>query len=183
MQASGSQQACDASSRKELTVWPETELTFTLTVWSCVWGQGGTWDEGNDLGSLGQLEAGSQAMELSQATAMRMLNPSHQATRDQEPVTRHWPNRCVVMGFRIETESSEASRVFIRMQGLQYTWIDTRVGSETATSLWSFESLLWGISSEFPLANHLALPGSELYLVYLGVLPMFTRASLSQDRF
>ena len=149
MQASGSQQACDASSHKELTVWPETELTFTLIVWSCVWGQGGTWDGGNDLGGLGRLKVGSRAMELSQATAVRMLNPSHQATRDQGPVTRPWPNRCAVTGFRLEAESSEGGRVFIRRQGLQYTWIDTWVGSERATPLWLFESLLRGISSDF----------------------------------
>ena len=118
-----------------------------------------------------------------QAAVVSELNPGHSSTRDQYPATRPSCVSCVEMNFYIEMESSEASRVFIRRQGLQYTWIDTHVGSETATSLWSFESLLWGISSRFPLANHLALPGSELYLVYLRVLPMCTWASLSQDRF
>ena len=33
--------------------------------------------------------------------------------------------------------------------------------SETVTPSWYFESLLWGISSKFPLANHFALPVSE----------------------
>ena len=32
---------------------------------------------------------------------------------------------------------------------------------ERGTPLWQFESLIWGISSWFPLAGHLALPGSE----------------------
>ena len=32
---------------------------------------------------------------------------------------------------------------------------------ERAASLWQFESLLWGISSKFSLANHVGLPGSE----------------------
>ena len=62
-------------------------------------------------------------------------------------------------------------------KGLQYTWIDVWLGSERATLLWSFESLLWRISSGFPLASHLALPGSEAILgisrgpsnVYMGI--------------
>ena len=43
-------------------------------------------------------------------------------------------------------------------------WIDPEEGSERLVPLQWFESLLWGISSGFPLANHLALPVSESIL-------------------
>ena len=42
------------------------------------------------------------------------------------------------------------------------------MGRLRVAPLWSFESLIWGISSRFPLASHLAL---SPYLVYLRVLP------------
>ena len=41
---------------------------------------------------------------------------------------------------------------------------------DSVQPLWWFKSLLWGGSSQFPLAGHLASPGSE-FLVYLRVLP------------
>ena len=41
---------------------------------------------------------------------------------------------------------------------------------ETAVSSWQFESLIWDISSGFPLASYITLPSSESYLVYLRVL-------------
>ena len=69
-------------------------------------------------GGLGlqQLEAGFrfEARDWSQAAAVRAPNPSHQTTRDQWPVTRPWPLSCVEINFHKETESSEASKVFIR---------------------------------------------------------------------
>ena len=46
----------------------------------------------------------------------------------------------------------------------------TQAGSERVAPSWKFESLIWGISARFPLANHLALPGSES-VFYLRVLP------------
>ena len=39
--------------------------------------------------------------------------------------------------------------------------IDTCTGSQRVKLSWQLESLLWDISPGFPLANHLALPGSE----------------------
>ena len=41
-------------------------------------------------------------------------------------------------------------------------WIDTWQAQRARVApLWQFESLLWGISSGFPLTNHFDLPGSE----------------------
>ena len=40
-------------------------------------------------------------------------------------------------------------------------WIDTRGWTQKIAPLWWFESLIWGTSSRFPLANRFALPGSE----------------------
>ena len=39
-------------------------------------------------------------------------------------------------------------------------WIDTG-WTQRLTPSWQFKSLIWGISSGFPLANHFDLPGSE----------------------
>ena len=45
-----------------------------------------------------------------------------------------------------------------------------------------FESLLWGISSGFPLANHLALPGSEsIFEVVLVVKNLPTSSGEKRD--
>ena len=49
-------------------------------------------------------------------------------------------------------------------------WIHTWVDSELH-NLWQFKSLIWGISSGFPLANHFDLSGSESNLVSLRILP------------
>ena len=40
--------------------------------------------------------------------------------------------------------------------------VQTLEDSERATPSWWFEPLLWGLSSKFPLADHFALPASEL---------------------
>ena len=41
--------------------------------------------------------------------------------------------------------------------------VDRHTGGlrDRVTRSWQFESLLWGISSVFPLTNHFDLPGSE----------------------
>jgi len=66
-------------------------------------------------------------------------------------------------------ESSETSKVFFRSKSVE---VDRhRVNSERITPLWKFESLIRGISSGFPLANRLALPGSEFIS---GSSPVFT---------
>ena len=48
--------------------------------------------------------------------------------------------------------------------------IDTRVGVERVAPSWLSASLLRGMSSGFPLASHLAFPGSEPVLGDLRVL-------------
>ena len=62
-------------------------------------------------------------------------------------------------------------------------WIDTLTGSERVMPFWQFESLIWGISSGFPLASHLALLGSESVFGLLQGPPLYAHASLSQDGF
>ena len=57
-----------------------------------------------------------------------------------------------------------------------------RLGERVAPS-WQFKSLIWGISSRFPLANHLALPGSESVFGITQGPPLCARTSLSQDGF
>ena len=52
---------------------------------------------------------------------------------------------------------------------------------ERVTPSWQFESLIWGISSVFPLTNHFDLPGSESIFSVSQDLPMCACASLSQD--
>ena len=54
---------------------------------------------------------------------------------------------------------------------------------ERVAPLWKFESLLWGISSGFPLTNYLALPGSESVFGILQGPPLCACAFLSQDGF
>ena len=63
-------------------------------------------------------------------------------------------------------------------------WIDTRAGSERELgSRGSLESLLWGISSMFPLTSHFDLPGLKSTFGVSQALPMCARASLRQDGF
>lgn len=86
-----------------------------------------------------------------------------------------------------KTESSEeASRVFIRKKKSTIPK-DRHTGrlreSPRVVLLWQFKSLLWGISSGFPLASHFDLPGSESMFGISQAPPMCARASLSQDGF
>ena len=64
-------------------------------------------------------------------------------------------------------------------------WIDTRAGSEKQSHpRGSLNHYLYGgISSGFPLANHLALPGSESIFGLSQGPPLCACASLSQDGF
>ena len=55
--------------------------------------------------------------------------------------------------------------------------------SHWVTPSWLFESLLWGISSGFPLANHCDLPGSQSTVGRSQDPPVWVHASLSQDGF
>ena len=54
---------------------------------------------------------------------------------------------------------------------------------ERVVPSWYFESFIWVISSGFPLANHLALPGSESVFGLSQDPLMYACASLSQDGF
>ena len=62
----------------------------------------------------------------------------------------------------------------------RYVWIHTQVDSERDTLSWWSEALTWDISSGFPLASHLALPGSESVCVLSQGLPTCTRASVKR---
>ena len=87
-----------------------------------------------------------------------------------------------------KTERSEASEIFIRREKST-----VHVGRHTGrlrerenhwvTPSWLFESLLWGISSGFPLANHCDLPGSQSTVGRSQDPPACVHASLSQDGF
>ena len=52
---------------------------------------------------------------------------------------------------------------------------------ERVTPFQSFKSLIWGISSRFPLSNHLDLAGSDLVFGVSQDPPMCEHTSLSQD--
>ena len=54
---------------------------------------------------------------------------------------------------------------------------------EKVTPSWQFESLICGISSRFPPASHLDLPGSKSVFGISQDLPTCVHASLSQDGF
>ena len=64
-----------------------------------------------------------------------------------------------------------------RWGGIVMGWL-----RETVSLLRWFKSLTWSTSSLFPLANHLALPGSESLCYKFRVLSCL-RKSLSQDEF
>ena len=51
------------------------------------------------------------------------------------------------------------------------------------SSSWQYDSLLWGISSRFPLANHFDLSGSQSLFGISQDPSMCAQASLSQDGF
>ena len=46
---------------------------------------------------------------------------------------------------------------------------------------WWFESLIWGISSGFPLVSHLALPGSESVFGLSQAPPLCAHLSAKMD--
>ena len=52
---------------------------------------------------------------------------------------------------------------------------------ERVTCLWLFESLLWGISSRFSLANHFDLSGSDFVFSIYQDPSMFVCLSHSQE--
>ena len=78
----------------------------------------------------------------------------------------------------------ETSKLFIRRKKSTVR-VDGHTGGlrERDAPSWKFESLLWGISSRFPLANHFDLPGSESVFGIAQDPPMCACAFLSQDGF
>ena len=85
--------------------------------------------------------------------------------------------------FNKEMESSETSEVFIRRKKVCVDRL-TQVGSEKELNLWGSLNHLYGDSSSgFPLANHLALPGSESIFGLTQGPPLCACAFLSQDGF
>ena len=60
-------------------------------------------------------------------------------------------------------------------------WIDT--WAERVLPSWQFKSLIWGISSGFPLADHFDLPGSESIFDLSQNPPVGVCPSLGQDGF
>lgn len=90
-------------------------------------------------------------------------------------MTRLWLVRFVEINFNKEMESSETTEVFIRRKKVhvnRHTW----AGFER-----ELRSLIWGTSPGFPLANHLALLGSESIFGITQGPPLCARESLSQD--
>ena len=68
-------------------------------------------------------------------------------------------HHCVEMNFHLETDCSETSKVFIRRK-MSTVGVDRHRQAHRVMPSW-FESLLGDVSSGFPLASHLASPGSK----------------------
>ena len=81
-----------------------------------------------------------------------------------------------------KTESSEASKVFIKGEKVQYATGVLRERVRVAPS-WQFELLLWGTYSRFPLTNHFDLLGSQSVFGISLDPPMCAHVSLSQGGF
>ena len=60
---------------------------------------------------------------------------------------------------------------------------DTQADSERVPLSWQFELLLWDISSGFPMANYIYLPGSRSISGISQDPPMWAHSSRSQDGF
>ena len=79
-----------------------------------------------------------------------------------------------------KTESSEASKVFIKGEKVQYATGVLRERVRVAPS-WQFELLLWGTYSRFPLTNHFDLLGSQsVFGIYQG--PPCVHTHISKPR-
>ena len=106
---------------------------------------------------------------------------------DQWSVTRALALRLCRKEFPQRWKVVEQVKCLLRGKIVQYMWIDTRAvsGRESrwVAPSWQLESLLWGISSGFPLANHLDFSGSLSIFDILQDPPMCAHASLSQDGF
>ena len=80
-------------------------------------------------------------------------------------------------------ESSETSSVYQEKKSTVSEDRHTGGLREVVVPSWWLESLLWGITSGFPLADHFHLPGSESIFGITQNPPVCTNMSLSQDGF
>ena len=123
------------------------------------------------LGGLGLqwLEAGLQflARDWGKVETVRASNPS------PRPVASDKPLALRLFRKRILTKKESSEQVFLRRKIVQYMCIERQADSERVTESHPHGSLLliWGISSGFPLANHLVWLVQRPYLVYLRILP------------
>ena len=86
-----------------------------------------------------------------------------------------------------KTESSEASKIFIRGKKEYSTCRETNGGlrereNRRVTPSWQLELLLWVVSSGFPLASHCDLPGSQPIFGVFQDSPGFAHASLTHTK-
>jgi len=127
------------------------------------------------LGSQSEIEAGSRQWR-------RQILATRPVVRDKGPDPSALQKR-----ISTETESTEASKVFIRREKrVQYVWIDTWADSEgesLSCALVAVWIIFWGLFSSFPLANHFDLPGSQSIFGVSQDPPMCLHTSLSQDAF
>ena len=113
--------------------------------------------------SLQQLQAGFRfpGQRLKSGLGSESVESQPLDHQGQWPVTRSLARRLCRNEFP-EMKSSETSKVFIRRK--KGTYEQTHMGGLRESRVvcsQQFTSLVWGISSGFPLANYLALPGSE----------------------
>ena len=102
------------------------------------------------------------------------------------PNLRHcqWKARALRLCRKSIPAKMESGETSINLEKkVQYLWIDTRAGAERVAPWWQFKSLICGIFSRFPLANHFDLPDSKSEFGIAQDFPMCACTSLSQDGF
>ena len=80
-------------------------------------------------------------------------------------------------------EPNRSRRVCIRRGKKNSICGQTHRQTQRLAPLWQFKSLIWGISSGFPLASHFDLPGSAYIFGISQSLSMHAHTFLSQDGF
>ena len=104
--------------------------------------------------------AWSRASVLSQKLRSGHINESIESSQlDQWSVTRLWTFSCAE---EFPQRQKTMKQVQYLLGGKMTVCIDRPTGGlrERVVPWWYFQSLLWGISSSFPLDNHFDLPGS-----------------------
>ena len=127
------------------------------------------------LGSQSETEAGSRQWRHQILTARPVVG-------DKGPDPSALQKR-----ISTKTESTEASKVFIRREKrVQYVWIDTWADSEgesLSCALVAVWIIFLGLFSSFPLANQFDLPGSQSMFGVSQDPPLCVHTSLSRDGF